>query len=371
MRIFNSPASYIQGPDALAQLAQLVQPLGTSAFVVTTSSGAQLVKKTIQNSFEGSTATCSFCIFDGECCTEAIERCAAEARAAGSDVVVGVGGGKALDVAKAIAHTLNVPVVVCPTAASSDAPTSTLSAIYTPEGAFDHYLHLRRAPDMVVLDTTVIAAAPVRLMVAGMGDALSTYFEARATAQAEGTTSAGGAPAQAALALAHLAFTILMDKGAAAKADLEAGRHTQAVEDIIEANTLLSGLGFESGGLAAAHAIHNGLTLLPETSGTLHGEKVAFGTLAQLMLEQAPAEELERVARFCMAVGLPATLEELGITDTSPEHLAAVAERACTVGGTMRNMPIAVTPAMVIDALRAADAYGRRQREQMDAIQLT
>lgn len=358
MRIFNSPSTYVQGPDALSRLAELVAPLGSKVFALTTTSGAALVGDAVRRSFEGAAAELTLFTFDGECAEGAIAQIAQTARTAEADMVVGLGGGKALDIAKALAHALGTPVALCPTAASTDAPTSTIAALYTDEGVFDRYLHLRRAPDMVIMDSAVIAAAPVRLTVAGMGDALATYYEARATAAANGSTTAGGVPTKAALALARLTHDILMADGVKAKVALDAGALTPAVENIIEANTLLSGLGFESGGLAAAHAVHNGLTLLPETRGALHGEKVAFGALVQLVLEDAPTTELEELMGFCLEVGLPVTLEELGVEDASREHLAPVAERACAPFDTMGNMPFAVTPAMVVDALRAADALG-------------
>lgn len=100
---------------------------------------------------------------------------------------------------------------------------------------------------------------------------------------------------------------------------LEAGACTAAVEKVIEANTLLSGIGFESGGLAGAHAIHNGFTVLEECHHMYHGEKVAFGTITQLVLEDVSADELEDIIGFCIEVGLPVTLKELGIEEVTKE----------------------------------------------------
>lgn len=158
-----------------------------------------------------------------------------------------------------------------------------------------------------------------RLTVAGMGDALATYFEARACQRSEATSCAGGNTTGAAMALAELCFDTLMEEGVKAKIALEAGVCTPAVEKIIEANTLLSGIGFESAGLAGAHAIHNGLTVLEECHHMYHGEKVAFGTLAQLVLENVPHEELEEIIMWCIEVGLPVTLEELGAGNVTDE----------------------------------------------------
>lgn len=357
-RIFNSPSKYIQGPGALAELASHIEPLGQAALAIATSTGIERVGAKIEGGFEHSSATIAFESFGGECSDTEIDRIAQAAKAAGADVIVGVGGGKVLDTAKAVAYKLGVPVVVCPTIASSDAPCSALSVIYTEDGVFDRYLFLPANPDIVLMDTTVIAASPVRLTVSGMGDALATYFEARACVESEADTCAGGKATSAALALAKLCFDTLMADGVKAKVALEAGCTTPAVERVIEANTLLSGIGFESCGLAAAHAIHNGMTQLPETHARYHGEKVAFGTIVQLVLENAPTEKLEEVLGFCMEVGLPTTLENLGVEDISRERIMAVAESACAPTDTMGNMPFAVTPQMVCDAILAADALG-------------
>jgi len=161
------------------------------------------------------------------------------------------------------------------------------------------------------------------------------------------------------MALAELCLNTLLEEGVKAKLALESGACTEAVEKVIEANTLLSGIGFESGGLAAAHAIHNGLTVLPECHHMYHGEEVAFGVLTQLMLENVPSEELDEIVNFCIEVGLPVTLGELGVTEVTDEKLLAVAKAATVEGETIHNMPFEVTAEKVVAAMKAADAYGR------------
>ena len=134
------------------------------------------------------------------------------------------------------------------------------------------------------------------------------------------------------------------------------------MENIIEANTFLSGIGFESGGLAGAHAIHNGFTVLPQCHEYYHGEKVAFGTLVQLVLEDAPMEEIAEVVDFCQTVGLPTTLEEIGITEVKKEEIMAVAQAASAPGESIHNMPFEVDTEKVCAAILAADALGRFYR---------
>ncbi|MGI6499085.1 MAG: glycerol dehydrogenase [Oscillospiraceae bacterium] len=354
-----SPGKYVQGNGELKRLATYIAPLGTHALALLTASGHRRVGADIESGFAGQDAKITFEYFNGECSRQEVDRIVASAKENGCDVIVGIGGGKTLDTAKAAAHFSKLPVVICPTIASSDAPCSALSVLYLEDGTFDAYLFLPSNPHVVLMDTAVISASPVRLTVTGIGDALATYFEARAASQKGAATCAGGTITSAAMGLAKLCFDTLMAEGVKAKLALEAGACTKAVEKIIEANTLLSGIGFESGGLAGAHAIHNGLTKLEECHHMYHGEKVAFGTLSQLVLENSPLDELEEIIDFCIDLGLPVTLGQLGIQEVSRKKLMAVAEAACAPEDTMGNMPFPVTPDMVCDAMLAADALGR------------
>ena len=177
-------------------------------------------------------------------------------------------------------------------------------------------------------------------------------------------TCAGGKVGLAAMGIAKLCYDTLIAEGEKAKIAAQAHALTPAVEKIIEANTLLSGMGFESGGLAGAHAIHNGLTVLPECHSMQHGEKVNFGTLTQLVLENIPEDELYDMLDWMIAVGLPVTFKELGITDTGREHLMPAAEAACADNDTLHNLPFEVNAEMVYNAMLAADAYGRAALEE-------
>jgi glycerol dehydrogenase len=217
------------------------------------------------------------------------------------------------------------------------------------------------------MDTQVVANAPKRLFVAGMGDALATMFEARASVASGAKNLVGGLSTRAALGLTELCYEILMEEGRKALQAVEAGVLTEAVDQVIEASTYLSGVGAESSGLAAAHAVHNGMTALEETHEYLHGEKVAFGVITQLVLENAPQEELDEVLDFCMDIGLPVTLAELGVKEPDEAGLRNVAELAVAEGDTGHNEPFAVDADMYYAAIVAADKIGTDARAKRNA----
>lgn len=358
-KVLISPGKYLQGAGEMKNIGTYAAGYGKKALILISSGGYKRIGAEIEESFAKTDCKAVFDYFGGECSKNEINRLRSVMDEQGCDLVIGIGGGKIFDTAKAVAYYCKTPVVICPTIASTDAPCSALSVIYTDEGVFEEYLFLPANPNLVLMDTDIIAKSPVRLTVSGIGDALATYFEARACQRSDATTCAGGKITCAAMALARLCFDTLMEEGLKAKLALEAGVCTPSVEKIIEANTLLSGLGFESGGLAGAHAIHNGLTVLEECHHMYHGEKVAFGTITQLVLEDVPLEELEEIIGFCVELGLPVTLGELGVKEVTREKMMAVAEAACAENDTLHNMPFEVTPEKVCAALLAADAYGR------------
>ena len=369
--IFAAPARYVQGPGVAATLGDEMTRLGLGGPVLILA-GASAVRQLgaiWEQSLERAGFAPAIHPFGGECSRREIAAVADVARRLSARTIVGAGGGKAIDTARAVAAELDLDIVSCPTIASTDAPTSAISVVYSDSGVVEEVRLHPQNPALVLVDTDVILAAPDRYLVAGMGDALSTWFEARACARSGATHSRGGTTTRAALALAELCWTTLRADGALALAAHRAGQldgagtldaeARGAFARIVEANTLLSGLGFESAGLAAAHGIHNGLTVAPGCHAALHGEKVAFGTLAQLCLEDAPAGEIDEVLAFCRSVGLPVTLRQIGLGDIDGAMLRRIAERAVQVGEVTHNEPFPVTAGMVEEAIRQADAAGQ------------
>jgi glycerol dehydrogenase len=358
--LFCSPGRYVQGVGAIKEIGSHAVRLGSSALLVGGKTALSLAGPEIRASLADKNVACHQECFCGISSQSEVDRLVAIAVAKRADIVIAVGGGAAIDAGKAASHALQTPVIVVPTTVATDAPCSALSVIYTDAGVFDHYLLLRRNPDCILVDSALIARSPVRFLVAGMGDALATYWESDTCARSGRTNplTGGGSQTLATRALARLCYDTLLESGVQAKLAVSQGVVTPAVEAILEANTLLSGLSSENGGHAGGHAVHNGLTTLADTKNNLHGEKVAFGVLVQMIMEGRPQQAISEVQGFCHAVGLPLCLADLGLTAPTREEIQQVAQAAVADGETIHATWFPVTSAMVEAAIWTADALG-------------
>ncbi len=354
------PGRYIQGYDTIRRLGTEISRLGKVGFLIC----SPFVVKNLLPSFREETervVKIAVEKFGRECSDEEITRLSRLARKAKSEVIVGMGGGKTLDTAKAIACVLKLPVIIVPTIASTDAPCSALSLIYTPEGEFKRFFILPKNPEVVLADTKVLIQAPVRYIVAGMGDALATWFEAESCKIKHAPNMTGDAGSMAAYAIARLCYETLLEYGLVAKKACEVHSVIPAVDHVIEANILLSGVGFESGGVATAHTVNEGLVLLKEVHAYLHGEIVAFGTLVSLFFTDKSQDIIDQVYSFCESVGLPTTLGEIGLANVSDRDLMKVSKAICGEGKPIHHELVPVSSEAVFAAIKAADYIGRER----------
>lgn len=367
-KAFISPTKYVQGEDELLNLGYFVTTFGKKALMIAHADDVSRVKDKLDKTAETFNISFVESNFHGEASRVEVARLQKVAEENECDCVIGLGGGKAIDTAKCVAEGHNL--IIVPTIVATDAPTSHSAVLYTEDGQFDDYAYFVQSPSVVLIDTVVIANAPTRFLVSGMGDALSTYFEARATHNSYSNVNAGlpcgtregvCPPAKGtntALALAKLCYETILEDGLKAKESSDNNVVTPALENIIEANILLSGLGFESAGLAAIHAIHDGLTVLHDAHGATHGEKVAFSTICQLVLENAPKAELYEVLDFALSIGLPVCLADLGVKEISDAELTEVAEKSCIPEESIHSMPFPITVDQVKAAIIVADKIG-------------
>ncbi len=360
-RAFGSPLRYVQGQGEFGRLPLYTAPYG-NACVIIDGFLYQDLNARLEKAYAESGAKFVSISFNGECCDEEVERIGKIAKENGAAVIVGAGGGKTMDTAKICADEMGLPVIIAPSSASTDAPVSEIAVVYTPNGEYIGSRKMKKNADLVLVDTEIIVKAPRRLFVAGMGDALATWLEAQAC---EGSDSpnyigSGMRRCKAGMAIAKASWDILFEDGEKALMALDRGVVTEAFENVVEANTLLSGLGFLNTGLATAHGIHSGLTVLPETHKYLHGEKVAFGIVCQMVIENTPAETVDKVMRFMVSIGLPVTLADLGVEATY-EKVMAIAEKTAN-GPLVHQEPSFVSTERVYSAIIAADALGRKYK---------
>ncbi|PJM33187.1 glycerol dehydrogenase [Staphylococcus hominis] len=351
--IYQSPGRYVQGKGVIESIADETQRLGSHALIISDEVVWNITKDQIDQSFSNnSEVNYDYETFKGESSENEINRIVDEAKTKGIDVVIGLGGGKALDTGKAVANALNASVIDFASTASMDAPTAAVSVIYDDNGVFSGYEFYPKNPDTVMVDSQIVAQAPVRLFASGMSDGLATLVEVESTLCRQGKNMFSGKPSLASLAIAQKCEEVIFEYGHSAYEAIKNHIVSPQVEAVIEANTLLSGLGFENGGLAAAHAIHNGFTALEgDIHHLTHGEKVAYGILVQLVLENAPTEKFVKYQQFLSSIHMPTTLEELHIADKSYEDLVRVGERALEPNDTFANLSDKLNADDIADAI--------------------
>jgi glycerol dehydrogenase len=364
-RIMLSTSRYVQGSGAIKELGQHAAQLGNCALAIGGRTALSLCWDKIRSSLAQHEISCREELFRGVSSANEIARLVEIAVAQRAEMIVALGGGASLDAGKAVAHELNVPVIVVPTTAATDGPCSALAVIYDDNGVFQRYLHLRRNPDCVLMDSKIVANSPARFLVAGMGDALAGFWESGTCSRSGiGERFCGGnTPTLTAQSLSELCYNTLIEFGYQARMAVERSVVTPAVEAVVEANTLMSGLSSENGGHAGAHSIHNGLTVLPATKTKLHGEKVAFGVLAQLVLEGHSKKDIKQVQDFCTEVGLPICLADLNLKDPTQSEIRQVAEAAAAEGETIHATWFSVSADMVEAAIWTADSLGMAYKD--------
>lgn len=322
---FGSPGRYLQGPNILWKLAGLLSEFCALRPVIV----ADPTVRELLCASEPALQDVPWHTFGGECTAAEVQRIVDRCRIHGCNLIVGAGGGKSIDAAKAAQIALGCRVFIVPTVASTDAPTSRVAVIYTDDHRLEEVRHMRTNPDVVLVDSALLVKAPRRYFVSGLGDALSKKFEVAQCVAAGGLNFYGGRQSGLATLIADRCFDTLMADTEAALQAIETGQTNAAFERTLEATILLSGLAFENGGLSIAHSLTRGLSAVPAIQGCLHGEEVAFGLLVQLQLESdAMQPVLRQLLPYYRLAGLPTSLQALGVpaaeTAAAARHIAGL-----------------------------------------------
>lgn len=355
------PGRYIQGPNAVSIIPALLKEFRTQRPVIILD---EIVRAAagdkLQSTLQAAGIEARMLTFPGECTAAVIQALARQVDPEKDDVVIGFGGGKTIDTAKGVSKAHNMRLFIVPTIASNDSPTSRLIVIYDEQHRVAGVEMLTRNPDVVLVDTSIIAQAPARFFAAGLGDALSKKFEATQAYLADGKNFFGTPSLATARLLAEQCYETILNFGLAAMERVRSyGSPDESVERAIEASVLLSGLGFESGGLSLAHALTRGFTAHSGMTQFLHGELVAFGSIVQTFAEDQPAHQIETHAKFCHAIGLPVTLDQLGAPNATDSEIIKMAE-ATMAAPYIGNLQPAADASRIANCIRLADALGRK-----------
>ena len=355
-----APARYVQGFGERKNLGKSIKKLGNKFYLIASPGGYKRFGEEVMQNIRDAGKEAVFGEFHGEATKEEVFAHMDSLKEQGCDAVIGMGGGKVLDTAKAVATNLGgIPCIMMPTVASNDSPCSGVAVLYNEQGVVIKAVMMVRNPDLVLVDTEIISKAPARQLSAGIGDALATWYEARACEKNHVKTMARGTITETVSSMCRLCNDLLIRYGKEALDGVKKGEYTEALEKVCEAAILLSGVGFESGGLAAAHAINDGFAQEPQAHGAYHGEKVAFGLVAQLVLEGMGDEELSQGLSCMRDADIPMTLEQLGICEINEANLRRVAEMAVVPTQSTKNLRADITADEDYEAIMKADRIGR------------
>lgn len=355
LRVFGAPSRYVQGPGALDSLCDLARPFGTRPLVIGDGPVMGMLGSRLVSLFDVDGFDARFGTLTGEMTRQTIAALADGDAARSSDMVIGVGGGKSLDAAKGVAVLLDLPVFTVPTIASNDSPTSAAIAVYDNHHVMVAVDRMARNPEVVVVDTDLIASAPVRFLRAGIGDAISKKFEAEACLAGTGVTPFGTRPLSTAIAIADCCYRTILAHGEAGVAACEANQPTADLEAVVEATILMSGLGFENGGLSLAHSLTRGLVKARGAKNAIHGDHIAWSLLVHLAAEERDDAMLLELIDFYRRIGLPARLAELGMDEPTDTDIDQIADLTMTAPH-LRNFAKPLNRDLVARAIRRVEA---------------
>lgn len=352
--IFGAPHRYYQGPGAINDLGEILLPFGNTPLIVVDKDVLEILGEQLTGILTNAGLTPIIRPFGGEITYEEIGNLVASLDGMVPGIAVGIGGGKSLDAAKGVAKLLEIPVATVPTIASNDSPTSSSIAMYDDNHVMIAVDRLSRSPEAVIVDTALIAAAPARFLRAGIGDAISKKFEADGCMAGSGITPFGTRPNRTAIAIADCCYQTIRTHAVAAMKSAELNEVSDAFEAVVEATVLMSGLGFENGGLSLAHSLTRGLVKARGAKQAIHGDQVAWGLLVQLAAEGREDGEIMELMEFYGTITLPIQLSDIGMENVTSQEIAKIAELTMTAPH-LKNLSVAVDEKVVVLAIERTE----------------
>jgi glycerol dehydrogenase-like iron-containing ADH family enzyme len=364
-----APAQVVRGQQALADSIDRIVSLGQRPLVVGGATSLNLIQ--LQVIFDHSQLEIERATYLPDCCESSLDRLITAVTAHRADLIIGVGGGKCLDTAKLLADRAQLPIVTIPTSGATCAAWTALSNIYSETGAFLHDVSLPHCPDLLILDYGIVATAPPRTLIAGIGDAIAKWYEASVSSGNSDRTLLIAAVQQA-----RVLRDILFQTSIAALSTPGGADWQEVVDATVLLAGVIGGLGGAQCRTVAAHAVHNGLTHLPGSHQALHGEKVAYGILVQLRLQEIlQGDRLAATARaqlldFYTAISLPKTLADLGLSEITLAQLHHAAALACQPNSDLHRLPFTVVPEQLVAAMLSTTLVERRSEKALTTDQI-
>jgi len=364
-----APAQVIRGTGALEQVGDAIARLGSRPLLVGGNHTLKVIQPRLEPVLMAQNCTIAQASYGADCSESALVSLKQAVAAHQADLIIGIGGGKALDAAKLLADQCRLAIVTIPTSGATCAAWTALSNIYSDAGAFLYDVSLARCPDLLVLDYDLVATAPQRTLVAGIGDAIAKWYEASVSSGQSDKTFLIAAVQQA-----RVLRDILFQKSEIALQEPGGDAWREVVDATVLMAGVIGGIGGAQCRTVAAHAVHNGLTHLLESHGTLHGEKVAFGILVQLRLEEMiqgnrlATTSRQQLLKFYGEIGLPQTLTDLGLAEVSIANLQHAAEIACADSSDIHRLPFKVAPTQLMAAMVStmAPCHNLRNEESFE-----
>ena len=348
-----APASVLRGDGAWDEALPQIKSLCTHPLVLGRSSSTEALRFRLLEDLQTQGLHPVQAQLEFDCCEQDLQRL--EAESASCDAVLAAGGGKVLDAGKLLAHRLSLPCITVPLSASTCAGWTALANIYSSQGAFEGDVTLDRCPDLLVFDHRLVRQAPSRTLASGVADALAKWYEASVSSG----DSTDGLVQQAVQMARVLRDQLLIDSPKALQ-DATSAAWVRTAEACALTAGVMGGLGGARCRTVAAHAVHNGLTQLQACHHVLHGEKVGFGILVQLRLEERlggnrlAGQAHRQLLPLLRQLGLPVCLEDLGLAGVSISQLQEVCRFACREGSDLHHLPFPVTPGALLEALVGA-----------------
>ncbi|MDJ1169148.1 iron-containing alcohol dehydrogenase family protein [Roseofilum sp. BLCC_M154] len=346
------PARVIRGSQILENSGRELAALGQRPLVIGGDRALSIIQPRLFTVLEEQGLTPQTASYLPDCSETSLETLRQAVADHQADFIIGVGGGKALDTAKLIAHQCHLAIATLPTSGATCAAWTALSNVYSNQGAFLYDVALDRCPDLLILDYDLILTAPKRTLVAGIGDAIAKWYEASVSSgHCEQTLII------AAVQQARVLRDILLQHSPQALQNPGSETWKQIVDACVLMAGVTGGLGGAQCRTVAAHAVHNGLTHIDPTHKTIHGEKVAYGILVQLRLEEMiqnnhlALSARQQLIQFYEQIGLPKTLEDLGLAEVTLAQLRQVAAIACAKSSDIHHLPFAVNPDQLVAAM--------------------